>query len=343
MAVKPQKSLKFPGGAYPVGRTPHFHTKYLRKVGREGVLVHLPPYAGSLLMTVVLEEDHRRYAGPATFFNEDLARATGCSPATMRRTREALVEAGLLHYERVADKEVGLYWVKEHISWEPLERFVDANRSSYPRQIEPANAPATEPVTAPASAHPNSPIEDYNPSPNPLPVAWGSVVEGLRKLDVRNPTGAADAARRNGFTPELAQACLEFLQSHRSDLGPGAVVMRFRNPEAHRWPANQNWPPVSSQAQLLQSRKFEAEQAARARSAADAKAAQTADRRKREQQLLLDWGDQIDRLPPQARIELLGHNPLLVQLLTRSRQQWRENPMVRFALCEAMAARHASN
>lgn len=340
VAMTPQRSFRFPGTGYPGGRPQFFALRYLRHILREGVLVKLPPEALALLTKVVLEEDRRRYQAPATLFNDDLTSALGCSRDTVRRTRDALVKAGLLHYERSADRGAGVYWVIEASWWEPIHRTNDEYGENYQR----TSAPVTAQVTAPASAPPSYPIEDLSPPPS-APDPWEAVVEGLRTLGTLSPAGSAADARRNGFTPELALACVEFVlqPDNRTALGPGAVVKRFRNPEANRWPASQNWPPVSSQAQLLRDREREAERAAQARQAEAAKAAEVSTLRKRQEQLLLKWGDEIDRLTPDQRVELVrDKGPAIVREVTRQ-PDWRANAFIRGPLLEAFAARYGSN
>lgn len=344
VAMTPQRSFRFPGGSYPAGRRQFFANHYLRTVQREAAVAGLPPQAVGFLLAVALEEDRNWYRRPASFFNDQLSRVLDCSEDTMDRTRKALIRAGLLHYERVGDRRAAIYWVKELPHWETWQRPAETPERLTGRTSAEATAEASAGADAEASADPPYPIEDLPPPP-PNPDPWDAVVAGLRSLGAMSPAGSAEDARRNGFAPELALACVEFVlqPDNRAAYGAGAVVKRFRNPEANRWPASQNWPPVSSQAQLLRDREREAERAAQARQAEAAKAAEVSTLRKRQEQLLLQWGDEIDRLTPDQRVELVrDRGPAIVREVTRQ-PDWRANAFIRGPLLEAFAARYGSN
>jgi hypothetical protein len=183
------------------------------------------------------------------------------------------------------------------------------------------------------------------PPPIPAPDPWMVVVERLRTAGVELATEAAKDAQRNGFTPELALACVDwFLQpENRAAYGPGALLHRFRRADASRLPPDQGWPPPNPQAALRQSRKQEAERAAEARREADARAAEKAARTKELTQKLLQWGDSIDRLTQEERVALVADKgPALVREVRRA-MHWRDNPLIRGPLLDAFAARYASN
>lgn len=344
VAQRPQRSFRFPGSGYPAGRPQFYALRYQRQLLREGALMRLPPVAFAFLAVVVLEEDRNRYQSPASLFNDHLARSLGCSEDTVARTRAKLVEAGLLHYERAGDKQAAIYWVRELPHWEPMHRPADPAEQRTVRTDAGASAGASAEANAGASADRYYPIEDSSPTPAPGPTGWEVVIERLRKAEVALATEAAESARRSGFTPELALACIDwYLQQDRAAYGPGILLHRFRRADASHVPADQGWPPPNPAAVLRQTREREAERAAQARDQQAAAEAARESSRRQEEQLLLQWGDEIDRMDQGERVALVEHKgPWFVREVNRV-ANWRESPLVRAALLEAFAANHANN
>lgn len=115
-----QTRISYPGSAYPAGRPPFFAMHYIARIFREGAIAQfrLKPIAVVMLVKIVTDEDRNWYQRPASLFNMDLARDLGCSEDTVQRTRDELVKAGLLHYERHGGRRSGTYWVEVPPQWE---------------------------------------------------------------------------------------------------------------------------------------------------------------------------------------------------------------------------------
>ncbi len=343
-----QTRLSYPGSAYPTGRPPFFAMHYIARIFREGAIAQfrLKPIAVVMLVKIVTDEDRNWYQRPVSLFNMDLARDLDCSEDTVQRTRDELIKAGLLHYERHGDRRSGTYWVKVPPHWEDFPG--PQRRPEHPtgRMAAEATAVGTAGGRAEATADQSFPKKNlFQPPPVPVPDPWTVVVERLRTAEVELATEAAKDAQRNGFTPELALACVDwFLRpDNRAAYGPGVLLHRFRRADASRLPPDQGWPPPNPQAALRQSRKQEAERAAEARREADARAAEKVARTKELTQKLLQWGDSIDRLTQEERVALVAEKgPAFVREVRRA-VCWRENALIRGVLLDAFAARYASN
>jgi hypothetical protein len=64
-----------------------------------------------LLAIIAMTEDAKRYSGPVSFFNADLAAQIGVSISSLGRWRSRAVESGWLHYEPSVRRRAGVYWV----------------------------------------------------------------------------------------------------------------------------------------------------------------------------------------------------------------------------------------
>lgn len=82
-------------------------------MGKTCAALEIGPTACWLVALVVSQEDKCRYSKPIAFFNDQLAALAGVSkPATLRRAREAAVDAGWLVYipSKKGSKKPGRYW-----------------------------------------------------------------------------------------------------------------------------------------------------------------------------------------------------------------------------------------
>ena len=317
----------------------------------------LKPIAMLLLFKIAVEEDRNWYQRPASLFNDDLARDLDCSEDTIQRARESLVKAGLLHYERVGDRRAALYWVKELPYWEPLTRPTPS-RATVRTDAEPVQrtvrtgADLTADASADATADPKYLREESRPnSPPPPGRTWQEVEGKLVEAKIQMTRRAIANAQREGYSPDQAFACCEYFLQHRQARGwnPGLLYTRFTD-HPPGTAADSGWPSASPQSlprwtpeQEAARAAREAEQLAQARAKSEAAAAAAAHLRRRHEQLLLQFGDEVDRLTPAQRAELVrDRSPALVREVLRHRD-WREAHLIRGPLLEAFAARYGSN
>ncbi len=71
-----------------------------------------------LVIAILHQEDAKRYRGPITFYNGQLAPILGfTSWSRLDRARKAAIKAGWLHYESGGKRKPGLYWgmIPEHL------------------------------------------------------------------------------------------------------------------------------------------------------------------------------------------------------------------------------------
>jgi hypothetical protein len=340
-----QKTFDHPEEHYPTGRPQFFALHYLHQVLREDLAAAVPPLGFKLLTRIVLEEDHNFYRSPATFFNDDLTRTLGCSEDTLDRTRRALIGLGLLRYERRSDRRSGVYWVVQPIGWEPIRRVGADGRMTR------TGADANADVSADASADPKSP-KNLNPktlqppTPKAAPQSvpedrWLVVAEKLNLAGVLRVTLAIENARRNGFTADMMLAAIEWYlrPANKVCYGPGVLFDRFRTPDARFWSADDGWPPPNPQAEQQRKRLIEAEKAAEAKRRADADAVTSVAASDKWKQLELNFGDELDSLSDQERLELVKDQPQVHQAIAK-RPAWAFEPgMFRQALLEAIAKR----
>ena len=96
---------------YP-SRSSHFAHRFCRLLAKAAVAQEIGPEACWLLTVIAHQEDAKRYAGPVSFWNEQLMPLCGfTSPGRLIRQRTRAVEAGWLHYEAGGKGKVGRYWV----------------------------------------------------------------------------------------------------------------------------------------------------------------------------------------------------------------------------------------
>ena len=128
---------------YP-DRPPFFAHRFVRLITKAAVAQELGPEVCWLLSIVVHTEDCKRYAGPVTFYNEQLLPLVGIGGrARLVRARQAAQEAGWLHYEPGARNRPGKYWVTIPAAYEGLP--------DYPVDQTPPPASAREANTPPVS------------------------------------------------------------------------------------------------------------------------------------------------------------------------------------------------
>jgi hypothetical protein len=85
--------------------------RFIRLLARTCLGASIGPEACWLLTVIASTEDSKRYSGPVTYFNPNLADQMGVSVSSLDRARKKAVAAGWLHYEPGLKRQAGLYWV----------------------------------------------------------------------------------------------------------------------------------------------------------------------------------------------------------------------------------------
>jgi hypothetical protein len=130
-------------------RPSHFSHRFLRVLFKSCAALELGQGAVCLLAAIVNVEDAKRYAGPAGFWNGNLAQIAGFrSEDALATARKRAIDAGWLHYEPGGKHRIGRYWVQipeglDHLDDTPLGESVPAESTA---------APAMAPVSTRSSA-----------------------------------------------------------------------------------------------------------------------------------------------------------------------------------------------
>ena len=114
------------GMEYPK-RDKFFAVKVSRLLAKSCAAQYLGPEGCWLLCVIVGVEDAKKYSGPVTFYNEQLAPLCGfASLGRLIRSRKRCVETGWLHYHEGGKRKPAQYWVKipksaEHLPDSPVD------------------------------------------------------------------------------------------------------------------------------------------------------------------------------------------------------------------------------
>lgn len=93
-------------------REKYFANRFCRTLTKSAAANELGPEVCWLLTVVAHQEDAKRYKGPVTYYNDQLAPLAGCGGrARLVRARDKAIKAGWLHYEQGGKGIPGKYWV----------------------------------------------------------------------------------------------------------------------------------------------------------------------------------------------------------------------------------------
>ena len=107
-------------------RPKYWANRVIRKMNKSCAANEIGPEGFTLVSTIAMTEDAKRYLAAVTFFNGQLMPITGLrSESRLDRTRKRCIETGWLHYEPGTKSTPGRYWtlIPEH-----AEPFSDAAR-----------------------------------------------------------------------------------------------------------------------------------------------------------------------------------------------------------------------
>lgn len=149
--------------------------RVIRKMNKSCAANEIGPEGFTLVSTIAMTEDAKRYLAAVTFFNGQLMPITGLrSESRLDRTRKRCIETGWLHYEPGTKSTPGRYWtlIPEH-----AEPFSDApidddafDQSGFPPDSPNESRGNPETIREASAKNPKSKHRTFIPSPNPSPV-----------------------------------------------------------------------------------------------------------------------------------------------------------------------------
>jgi hypothetical protein len=102
-----------PTATYPKRPSKVFALDYIRAITDDAIASEIGPFGYMLLVVIVLMEDVTFYTRAVSYSDRQLEDRMGCDRKTIRKARQACIEAGFLHFQPSDTKGRGsLYFVK---------------------------------------------------------------------------------------------------------------------------------------------------------------------------------------------------------------------------------------
>jgi hypothetical protein len=222
----------------------------VRMMNKSCAANEIGPEGFTLVATIAMTEDAKRYSGAVTFYNAQLMPMTGLSSESrLASARTKAIDTGWLHYERGTKGVPGRYWtlIPEHACGFSDAPVDDGNR--FPSECPSDFEGKTMNKRKENGGHPEGKPRTYKPNPQPFPSPleggdWFVVQKELQDCGVTAAPKAVQLARSHHWTVEHALVVLKVFRDKPNAWTGYELYQRFQLPASE--PPKSGWPPESA-------------------------------------------------------------------------------------------------